>query len=88
MQEIAVWKKRIQMGEQAETAAEYIMPILKSYRAEIMQNLEKGENIRKLQGMAYIIKKLEQDILRDISHKNDAKIMMKKIIRSKKWKIK
>lgn len=78
MQEISVWKKRIQKGEQAETAAEYIMPILKSYRAEIMQNLEKGENIRKLQGMAYIIKKLEQDILRDISHKNDAKIMMKK----------
>ena len=56
MQEMAVWKKRIQMGEQAETAAEYIMPILKSYRAEIMQNLEKGDNIRKLQGMAYIIK--------------------------------
>ena len=78
MQEIAVWKKRIQKGEQAETAAEYIMPILESYRTEIMQNLEKGENIRKLQGMAYIIKKLEQDILKDISHKDDAVMMINK----------
>lgn len=76
--ETAVLKKRIAKGNTAENAKEYIFSLLENYRAEIMQSLEKGENIIKLHGMAYIIKKIEQDILKDISHKDDAVMMINK----------
>lgn len=76
--ETAVLKKRIAKGVMAEKSKEYIFSLLDSYKGEIMQSLEKGENIRKLHGMAYIIKKLEQDILKDISHKEDAVMMINK----------
>ncbi len=71
-------KNRIEKGERAEKAKEYIFKLLEKYKSEIMQNLEKGEHIRKLHGMAHIIKKIEQDILKDIAHKDDAVVMMKK----------
>lgn len=67
-----VLKKRIAKGQMAENAKEYVFCLLENYKKEIMQSLEKGENIRKLHGMAYIIKKIEQDIIKDISHKDDA----------------
>lgn len=69
-------KNRIAKGEKAYLAAEYILPLLKAYEQEILLSLEKGENIRKLHGMAYIIKKIDNDIKRDISHGEDAKKML------------
>ena len=63
-----ILKSRIEKGEKAIHAAEYILPLLKTYEKEIFVSLEKGENIRKLHGMAYIIKKIDDDIKRDISH--------------------
>lgn len=68
-----ILKSRIAKGEKAHLAAEYILPLLKTYEKEIFISLEKGENIRKLHGMAYIIKKIDDDIKRDISHGEDAK---------------
>ena len=69
----SILKSRIEKGEKAFCAAEYILPLLKTYEKEILLSLEKGENIRKLHGMAYIIKKIDDDIKRDISHGEDAK---------------
>lgn len=69
-------KSRISKGEKAYYASAYILPLLKTYEKEILLSLEKGENIRKLHGMAYIIKKINDDIKRDISHGEDAKKMM------------
>ena len=51
-----ILKSRIEKGEKAIHAAEYILPLLKTYEKEIFVSLEKGENIRKLHAMAYIIK--------------------------------
>ncbi|MDE7315370.1 MAG: hypothetical protein K2N11_06670 [Mucispirillum sp.] len=68
-----ILKSRIKKGEKALLAAEYLLPLLKTYEKEILLFLEKGENIRKLHGMAYIIKKIDDDIKRDISHGEDAK---------------
>lgn len=76
--ETAVLKKRIAKGNMAEKAKDYIFSLLENYKLDIMQSLEKGENIRKLHGMAYIIKKIEQDILKDISHKDDAVMIINK----------
>ncbi len=71
-----ILKNRIEKGEKAILASEYILPLLKTYEQEIFVSLEKGENIRKLHGMAYIIKKIEDDIKRDISHGEDAKKLL------------
>ncbi len=72
----SILKSRIEKGEKALLAAEYILPLLKTYEKEIFMSLEKGENIRKLHGMAYILKKIDDDIKRDISHGEDAKKML------------
>ena len=37
-------KSRISKGEKAYYAAEYILPLLKTYEKEILLSLEKGEN--------------------------------------------
>ena len=55
-------KNRISKGEKAYYASEYILPLLKTYEKEILLSLEKGENIRKLHGMAYIIKKINDTL--------------------------
>lgn len=72
----SILKSRIEKDEKAILAAEYILPLLKTYEKEIFMSLEKGENIRKLHGMAYILKKIDDDIKRDISHGEDAKKML------------
>lgn len=72
----SILKIRIEKGEKAFHVAEYILPLLKTYEKEILLSLEKGENIRKLHGMAYIIKKIDDDIKRDISHGEDAKKLL------------
>ena len=69
-------KKRISKGEKAMHASGYILPLLESYSHEIFLSLEKGENLARLHGMAYIIKKIKDDIKRDISHAEDAKKMI------------
>lgn len=66
-------KKVIEKGEKAQSASEYIFELLDNYKKEILLFLEKGENIEKLHGMAYMIKKISDDIKRDISHAEDAK---------------
>lgn len=71
-----IFKSRIEKGEKATLAAQYILPLLKTYEKEIFVSLEKGESIGKLHGMAYIIKKIEDDIKRDISHGEDAKKLL------------
>ena len=71
-----ILKSRIEKGEKAIHVAQYILPLLKTYEKQIFVSLEKGENIRKLHGMAYIIKKIDDDIKRDISHGEDAKKML------------
>ena len=69
-------KKRISKGEKAMQASGYILPLLESYSHEIFLSLEKGENLARLHGIAYIIKKIKDDKKRDISQAEDAKKMM------------
>ena len=69
-------RKRISKGEKAMQASGYILPLLESYSHEIFLSLEKGENLARLHGIAYIIKKIKDDIKRDISQAEDAKKMM------------
>ncbi len=71
-QHSAIIKDIINKGIMAETVEKYMQPVLKKYQKEILSSLEKGQNLEKLHGMAYIIKKLEQEILKDIAHKDDA----------------
>ncbi len=74
---ISLLKKRVDKAMKAGMAETYIMPLLKQYKKEIFENLERGQNIEKLHGMAFIIKRIEQDILKDISHGEDAKNLLK-----------
>lgn len=70
-------KERIERGKLAHDAYKYIVKVFKNYRQEIIENLEKSKEISLQQGMAVMLKKIEQDILRDISQAEDALKQMK-----------
>lgn len=75
-------KARIEKGHLAEKAYPYFMNELKRYRNEIIESLEKSKDVEYLQGMALMLKKIEQDILRDISQAEDA-YKQQKLIKEK-----
>lgn len=75
-------KARIEKGRLAENAYPYFINEVKRYRSEIIESLEKSKDVEHLHGMALMLKKLEQDILRDISQAEDA-YKQQKLIKEK-----
>ncbi len=70
-------KKSAGIGFKASETYEYIKPLLNKYKTEIFKSLENCENIEKLHGMAFIMRKIENDILKDIAHGEDAFNLLK-----------
>ena len=69
---------RIRQGISAENAQKYIKPLLENYKENILAQLYKGEDEYILRGKMVVIKQIEEDIKRDISHAEDAKKHMQK----------
>lgn len=77
-------KARIEKGRLAEKAYPYFVNELKRYRSEIIEDLEKHKDVEYLHGMAFMLKRIEQDILRDISQAEDA-FKHQKLIKEKNF---
>lgn len=70
-------RKTVEKGRDAESAEKYIACLIKEYREDILKQLERGDQPVLMQGMAVMLKRLEQDIRRDIAHGIDAQKQIK-----------